>query len=233
MFKGQASADVNEVKVKATSVRLNIDYGNSLILELPPVKELLEINSAVEPTFPSQLTDREMDVNNKRGYELELGKLLKKQEKHKYSSTYYKFLSDAACGIGDHSATLKYIKKATELSDSEYLQHEYGDRLLDLGLKDEAYKHFSSLESNSSPYALLRLAHFYFISGDLSLAEEKVYEGYSISSNDFGVRSFLGAINLVKNEYELAVRNFRVAIDERPNSSASYASLVSHCLSSA
>jgi len=224
---------LNRSEVKSRDVKLSpkpIDIyflgdEESLALELPSAEELSFIREGCELKVSCREISKCDYFNQQEHYQNEKSRLLEKYEKYKGSTSYLAYLSNLSELLGDNKEAYEYLKKAKEEDDTNYFNHEIGDNLIKHGLKDEAFELFSSLDVSTDSYANLRLAYFYAANKDIKAAEPFVLKALEIDECSYKARMFHGAICLWKRDFERAVRNYKIALEENPRSSVGFVNI--------
>jgi tetratricopeptide (TPR) repeat protein len=218
----------HSLEIERIPLRVTISEDGVLPISfrLPPIEEIEEIRelgllnvSVRDKIFP------ELESKLKASLEIELEGLKTKYSKFRDSSTYLNYLATLSEMIGDIDSAASYIAEARALDSDVFFAHKEGALLMHRGKESEAQLLFGALDLRNDVYANLRLGYLKAIKNDLSAAMEYVLQALHIEPDNFGARLFAGALHLAMGNYSQAVRNFRVAAEERENSSPLYVNL--------
>jgi tetratricopeptide (TPR) repeat protein len=196
------------------------DQMSHLALVLPPIEDL----SAIAAIHNTQYSIKEMADNlwhETRDFYIAQYDLLKnKNEEFKSSPTYLNRLANWANLAEMHAEEAYYLIEAQKISKNTFFQHRLGVNLINQHKNVEAELIFNGLDLESDIQANLRLAYFAMQRHDVHKATNLVDKALIIDPIDFGARLFDGALKLLTGRYKEAVQSFRIAEEDRPNSSA-------------
>ncbi|EUJ11288.1 hypothetical protein Meth11DRAFT_2128 [Methylophilaceae bacterium 11] len=196
------------------------DQMSHLALVLPPIEDL----SAIAAMGNTQYSVKEVAENawhESRDYFVAQYEILKnKNDEYKSSPTYLNRLANWANLADMFSEESHYLLEAQKYSNNNFFKHRLGASLINQNRNKEAEEIFSSFDLSDDIQANLRLAYFAMQRHDVSNAELLVDKALEIDPVDFGARLFDGALKLLSGQFKKAVQSFRIAEEERPNSSA-------------
>lgn len=196
------------------------DQMSHLALVLPPIEDL----SAIAAIHNTQYSIKEMADNlwreNRDFYIAQYELLKNKNEEFKSSPTYLNRLANWANLAEMHAEEAYYLIEAQKNSKNTFFQHRLGANFINQHKNVEAELIFNGLDLDTDIQANLRLAYFAMQRHDVHNATNLVEKALIIDPIDFGARLFDGALKLLTGRYKEAVQSFRIAEDDRPNSSA-------------
>jgi len=234
MLKDIAALTTKRIEVADANVTVAItdDALAPLYLTLPPVEELKAIRNLAD----LQLSANDVVVDaRERIHEhflVEHGQLAQKSEKFDHSVTYLNHLANLAELAGETVLAERYLRSAVTLSNERFLAHRLQANLLrQRNLRDlEAIT--SGPEQEEDYDTCLYLAYSAVLRRDYNGAFALVARALEIDPIDSRGRMLAGALCLYQSEYERAIQNFRIAAEEKSNSSALFVNLaVAHfCL---
>ena len=207
------------VTPRPIELMLSDDSINPLTLILQPLEDIAEIKSLSSMNFSfKKFADIEWDKLSSI-FSDELETLEQKNERFHDAPTFINRLANLAKLAGKVDREERYLSHARDLSsDSDLIAHRIGENLIARNLIKDAEDFFSKLNLEKDAYANLRLAFFCVQKKDLDNALKYVNNAVSIDPLDFGARLFEGSLHLIRGEYELAIRCFRFAIEDRQTS---------------
>lgn len=186
-------------------------------LVFPPLGKLVKgrviatrVESSVLPTFAG-LGDRV--------FKEELSDLLRMQRRYSNSTTFLSRVSSLLQVCGDTNKAIEYASKAAEINPSPVFKQRLGEVYLYNRNQDEANQVFLALRDVGSVDVLLRLAESCINEQNFIGATELIDEAISLDKFDWRVRLLAGTLSLAQGQYEQALRHYRVALDDKPNSS--------------
>jgi tetratricopeptide (TPR) repeat protein len=209
------------------------DEGQSrLALILPPLEEIREIQALSSGNFSLKDFAEKTKAILADDYAEELKKLLSKRKRFDKSPTFLTHLANLAELAGDRAAEYGYLTEAREVSKSPIFNDRLGSNLLARNKVADAETMFRTADLDKDIGANLRLAYVYATRNDLLRAESLVQKAIEIDKTDFRARLFEGALHLYKGRVERALRSFRIAAEEREQSSALFTNIaIAHILS--
>jgi len=227
MLDHKTQLDARKVDVIPESIRVKLsDMPNSAALVLPSPAELRQLKKDYAPEISlTDFTASDDPLDLKGMYEEEISRLECKTERFRGSAKFLTHIANLNSLIGKLAEAARYIKSATDARDEPFLVHELGTILIDQSNVDEAWSLFQNCDLKEDVYANLRLAHLSTLRNELSEADRFVQNALAIDSTDYGARMFDGALNLWKNNWEKAIRSFRVAAESSDSSSALFVNL--------
>ena len=212
-----------EITPRAVEVSIGEDVA-PLILCLPPRSEIERVRSLSSGNVSVQTVAHKSDSVTVPLYEAEVARL------------QTKFPNDSGKVLLSHLATLnelsgrlseaeECIREGVERYSTDFFKHKLGTNLVFQNRAVEAARIFESLDLQSDLIGNLRLAQLAFAKKDFQSAERYVGRALEIDALDFRSRLLAGAIELTQNRFVNAIRHFRVAIEEMPNSSVAYVNI--------
>ena len=226
MLKNKSDLKERDIEFSPRNIDIHfLDNGDSIILELPSADELMILKEKYTPKFSISSLPHKDIFNSRQQYKDELNRLQNKYEKYKESSSYLVNMSNLASLIDDDTNVKKYLDEASKVDTASYIKHEIGNYFIKKKDFDTARTYFLSIDNQNDVYTKLRLAYFSTLNEDLEQAQVYVEEARDIEPDNYDVNLFYGAILLCRKELEQAVRAFKVALNENPNSSVAYVNL--------
>jgi len=227
MFLDKIPEDQPNLLVIGENVELVIseDETNPLAFILPPTEDLSEMDWLSNKNFSLKDLTSSYDEKNKDAFSDDFENLQRKIKKFDDSPVAFNRLANLAVLRGDLSLEAEYLQRASELSSDVFFAHRKGENLISRGLNREAEIAFSKLDTSTDYYANLRLASFEIWRRDYDKARALVANAVKLDPVEYGARLFEGALRLIDGEPAKAVHSFRIAIDDRPNSSVAYTNL--------
>jgi len=229
----KAVATSIEVQRRNIAVALSDDATVPLFLTLPPIDELQSIQQLreVQASFieiAAGASDRFQEH-----FVLQHQLLLRKQEKFSESETYLNHLANLAELSGDLEAGEHYLRSASSIATDRFFARRLEANLL-------RQRKLSEMEANSADEisqndydTLLHITYGAVLRGNYDRALASVERALNIDPIDYRGRMLAGALYLYRREYERAVQNFKIASEDRGNSSALFLNLAIayYCLS--
>lgn len=201
------------------------DGSQPLALVLPPLEDIAEIDALKSCLISLNDSSVVLLEERKRRLAQELHSEKHKLERFANSPTLLNRLAILAAASGDREQESYFLGLARESSDDDFFAHRYGDNLVARHKDKEARKIFESMDLSKDVQANLKLAIFYLRDQAFELAEKCVERALEIDPLNFSARLFDGGLALAKRHFERAVHSFRMAINERPTSSAAHANM--------
>ncbi|MEW8064027.1 MAG: tetratricopeptide repeat protein [Candidatus Thiodiazotropha sp.] len=213
MLKNKTDIRKRDVELVPKSILVFFsDIGDwPLALELPSAKELMELRSGYSEKYSVKEVVKLDPFGAQVKMESEYERVLSKYDRFSSSSTYLMNLYGLGRMAGRFDEAREYLRQALEIDDVPSIKHELGDLLIDNYDLKSAEELFSQCELDNDVYANLRMAFLCIKKGVLDSAEEYVRRGLIVDCLDYRARMFSGALHLAKSEYELAIRDFKVA----------------------
>jgi tetratricopeptide (TPR) repeat protein len=215
------------LQVRSEPVRVVFDDENPMAFSfvLAPQDDIAEIDTL--RTGNLCLQDLVVNLTEKmsEGFRIEYDNLLAKAPVFEKSTTYKNRVANLEGILGNYEQEQRYLDSAYALSREPFFVHRKVESLYNQGAADTAHKVLQTLDLKADIYANLRTAALHVVGGDLTGAEEFVARAVHIDPMDFRCRLFEGALLLARGSYEMAIRSFRVASEERTTSSALHANL--------
>jgi tetratricopeptide (TPR) repeat protein len=220
------SSDMS-LQVERKPLQLFIHAGETEILTfvLPPTDDLDEVRSLGEQHAQLERLNANEGLEFLQDFKLELGLLEEKFEQFSDSPTYLTRLANFAAIVGDRDAEARYLALAREQSSDPLIVHRLGENLIARDRLPEAEHVFSGLDLGADLYANLRIASLSVQRKDMVTARSFIDTALRINALDYGARVFDGALCIIERRYPEAIRSFRVAIEDRPNSASAHANM--------
>lgn len=201
------------------------DSDSPLSLILAPFEDLHEIAQTRKFTFSLSSFAHTAWAGVSDAFEWERKKLELKTKEFGESATFLNRLANLARLSGDLLLEREYITRAKAISDDTFFDHRMGENFISTGMVDDAEVIFRKLSLRSDIQANLRVAYFQVQRRDIPAAREAVARAVRIDPLNFAARLFEGSLSMAAGQYQDAVRSFRVASEERPNSSVLHSNL--------
>ncbi|MCC2638427.1 MAG: hypothetical protein K0Q68_2146, partial [Moraxellaceae bacterium] len=221
MILEQKLPDNHDLSVEASNIELVIleESASSLSLVFPPAEDLSEIESLKLANFSLKTLIASHRDEAGGEYAHELGRLLQKEERFSTSPVFFNRLANLAKLSGRLELEAEYLQRAVRHGDGDIFSRKIAENFISRGMPGGAEDIFLRLDLNKDIHANLRLAYFSFARGEFSAAKEALKRANEIDSFDYNVRLFEGAIKFVEGDYSGALRSYRIAESDRPNSS--------------
>lgn len=199
--------------------------GDQFELVLPPLEDLAEIDKVTNKHFSLRAQADDQCAPLKNAFAAEFAQLEKKKARFGNSKTFITHLANLAELAGRREAEYDVlVDTPAELRDP-FMQRLIAENLLIRGHSIEAEKLLLTLDLANDTAANLRIAFFLVQRNDLDGAARVVSRVLSIDPFNYGGRLFEGALRLAKGQYHPAIQSFRIAEEERPNSSVLFTNL--------
>ncbi len=223
--KTQQINDTLQVHRKKIVIDVSEASDERLVFELSPIEDLeskkeIEVKGSIWHAVQNDSLGLRDFLGDK------LYELKEKFNKFEHSPTYLSHLSALSELLGDLDGSEHFLKKAISVGgDANLFGNKLGRNLLLNNRPDDALDVFRNLDLTVNVEANLRLGYLSVIANRFDDAIQYVNTAMKIDASHYGSRVFAGGLAIWKGEYEAAIRHFRVAISERPNSSTAYANL--------
>lgn len=192
---------------------------------MPPIEDLNEIKKLKSANYSVNEHSVKARAEREQALGEEYKNLLSKKNRFANSIIYFNRLANIASALGNHQLELSHLESAKAIRDDTFFRIRIGESLLSGGSSYLAEKAFFDPALDTSPYAQLWRAYFKLQERDIDGASKFVDRALELDPLDFSARLFIGALQILNGQYNFAIRNLRVAIEEKPNSSATYANL--------
>jgi len=220
------SGDMNlEVELKPLQVFLHAGETEILTFVLPPTDDLDEVKSIGEQYAQLERLSVNEGFRFLQEFRLEFALLQGKFEQFKESPTYLNRLANFAAIVGDRDAEASYLALAREHSSDVLIAHRQGENLIARNRSAEAEQVFAGLDLGTDLYANLRIASLNVQRNNMATARSFIDAALRIDPLDYGARIFDGALCIIEHRFADAIRSFRVALEERPNSASAHANM--------
>ena len=155
----------------------------------------------------------------------ELRKLLSVYDRYRDSVTYLTKVCALLQLAGDTDRAEEFALEASRISNDPLFLFRVGELKLENGKPDQAKNIFMRLGKEGFVDAKLRLAELYVNNNDIESAQIAIKDSIEDEVIDWRVRMLAGTLYLARGKYELAIRQYRVALEDKPNSSVIYTNL--------
>ncbi len=206
-------------------------FGNEeldgLILSLPSAEQLKEFRGDIDNYNKISITHLAHLNNQNRAeeYEYLLKQLNKKEERYKDSSTFFVRRSSILNHLDRNDEAEENVFKATKVDQRNYIKFLLGEMYILNHKEDKAKAIFNDEALSEDIASLIRMAYFSVIDEKIEEAQQYIDKALKIDNTDYKSRMFDGALKLHNQEWELAIRSFRVALEDKHTSSALYNNL--------
>ena len=192
-------------------------FNNTLVF--PPLNKLV-FGKPLNDSFKVSPKDNTVsDHATNQMIEGEIQSLLKLKNRFADSSTYLSRLSTLYRLAGKKELSIEYAEIANKLNSSVFYKQRLAEAYLNGNRQKEALKIFSDLYTQGYVDAHLRLAEAAIDSRNMEEAGNIVENALKLDELDWRSRLVAGGLALAKNEFQQAIRHYRIAAEERPNSS--------------
>ena len=157
--------------------------------------------------------------------EEEISRLLSKYDTYKDSTKFLFSLAELYSLIGDYQSAFEFSHQATLILQDEHILERHGDFCVLSGRTDEAKDIFLELSNKGQIYSTLRLVQFEVEANNLGNATTLVNRALDKDFLDWRVQLLAGTLHLVRNELYKAIHAYRLALEEKNNSSSIYLKL--------
>lgn len=196
-----------------------------LSLVLPPLEDLMEMRALQRTHFSLSEYARSTWAKFEGLFRHELNVLEKKAAQFSDSPTFLNHLANFAELGGDREREGEFLALARERFKDDFFEHRVAENLIARNKNEEAERVFRGMDLTKDISANLRLAYFHVQRREIDKAVEAVARAVEIDPLHFGSRLFEGALRLITVDYRAAIHSFRVALEERPNSSVVHANI--------
>ena len=212
MLDHKAKFDKGNVQLEKDELSLHVSDSPDFNVSLKIVINNQSISSASLSliTKGKDIPESSLHVN----YQEELSELLKYFDKYQASPEYLSKLSSIYKWLNEDKKAIELAQKASEISSDDIYKVMYGELLNELELTQEAESIFSSATMKNDIHSNLRMAYFKFQEKDLDETMGYLSKAVNLDPLNYSVRLFLGTIHLSTGNYDVAIRNFRVAQEE-------------------
>jgi tetratricopeptide (TPR) repeat protein len=220
-------SDGRSLLVKRLPIQLTFyDDGISpLTVALPPYEDLKEIASLRGTNFSIAEQATVQDDELRADYLVQRKLFEKKFKSYRQSATYLNRLASLSARAGEFAKEGYYIQEMLSLDGGEFSQNKFGENLVHIGNVADAEAFYSALDLESNLHANLRLASFFVLRREVARAAEYVEKALTIDPFDYSARLLDGAVRIFLGEYEKAVLSFKLATEQRPNSSVAHTNM--------
>jgi tetratricopeptide (TPR) repeat protein len=214
-----------EVSRRSLRVALNEDGAFPIYFSLPPLEELEAIRQLSAENISIDEVTGEFRGQFQKLFDQDFKDLLSKYEKFRDSPTYLNHLANLCELCGDSKSAEHFLNEAAKPDPDIFFKHKLGTLYINDGRIAEAQTVFQSLNLDDDLYANMRLGYVAASRNNIQEALKYVSRALEIDPEDFGARLFSGALYLATSQFAKAVRNFRVAAEEKANSSPLFVNL--------
>ncbi len=199
--------------------------GEQFELVLPPLEDLAEIDKVTDKHFSLRAQTDNHGAPLKSAFAAEFAQLEKKKARFGNSKTFITHLANLAELAGRREAEYDVLVDTPEELRDPFIQRLIAENLLARGRPVEAEKLLLALDLANDAAASLRIAFFHVQRNDLVGAAGVVSRVLSIDPFNYGGRLFEGALRLAKGQFHSAIQSFKIAEEERPNSSVLFTNM--------
>lgn len=199
------------------------DGATPLSLVLPPLEDLMEMRALQHTHFSLTEFARSTWARVEGLFQQELSVLAKKTDQFSNSPTFLNHLANLAQLGGDREREAHFLVLAQERFKDNFFEHRVAENLIARNHNLKAEQLFRNMDLTRDLFANLRLGYFHVQRREIDQAIEAVSRAVQINPLHYGSRLFEGALRLITADYQAAIRSFRIATDERPNSSVVHA----------
>ena len=219
--------DTQSLVVTPEPIRLVLTegLGEQFELVLPPLEDLAEIDKVTDKHFSLRAQTDDQLAPLKSAFADEFAQLEKKKARFGNSKTFITHLANLAELAGRREAEYDVLVDTPEELRDPFIQRLIAENLLARGRPVQAERLLSSLDLANDTAASLRIAFFLVQRNDLVRAAGVVSRVLSIDPFNYGGRLFEGALRLAKGQFHSAIQSFKIAEEERPNSSVSFTNM--------
>lgn len=215
-----------EIQKRSVEVYFFDKEGFSASLEVPSPEELDVLRDAAQLKLSPKGLQRLQDPFGLRArQEEELNRKLDKYHKYSDSSTYLVRLANLTENMEGSSAAHSYLKRASQIDTDITLKHELGENLVSQDEFLQAEELFHDCDLSHDVYANLRIGSLLILQNKINEAEEYVLRALDIDPCSHEAQMFEGTICLSRGHAELAVRRFKTAAEDHPNSAPLFVNL--------
>jgi tetratricopeptide (TPR) repeat protein len=213
------------VRPAQTEIVLREDAEGPFALVLPPFEDLLSMVAL--STFNFSIKELVEGVTNEsqHAFKGELSAQLRKISRFRDSPVFFNRLANLANAAGDYETEWEHLKSASALSEDNFFMLRRGDNLALRGLNSEAAEIFGNQKLVNDIHATLRLAFYSLERKDVQNAAVHASRAIEIDPLDFRARLFQGGLSLLQANYDEAIWNLKLALEERPTSVAALKNL--------
>lgn len=199
--------------------------GDHFELVLPPLEDLAEIDKVTDKHFSLRAQASDQLAPLKSAFAAEFAQLERKKARFGNSKTFITHLANLAELAGRREAEYDVLVDTPDELRDPFIQRLIAENLLARGHSVEAEKLLSALDLANDTAANLRIAFLLVQRNDLERAARVVSRVLSIDPFNYGGRLFEGALRLAKGQFHPAIQSFKIAEEERPNSSVLFTNM--------
>jgi len=215
-----------EVERKEIEVILDDESLRPIKLSFPAVDDIESIRKSFFSKISVHEIAEDIDIWDVRTLRSELEKYYSKYDQYKDSPTFLIQLASLHQMLHENEKAEEILWDAHRRFDREHLRHALCDELVMSNKITEAEALYSEVtEDSGEAHTLLRKAYFAINAHETDVAERLIARADLIDPFDYNTLVFKGGIELYKGECDKAVRNFRLAVQEKPTSSNAFVNL--------
>lgn len=215
-----------EVERREIEVVLEDDSLRPIKLSFPAVDDLESIRDSFFSKISVHEIAEDIDLCDVITLQSELEKYYSKFEKFKDSPTFLIQIASLHQLLHENEKAEEILRDAYRRFGCEHLRHALGDELVLRNKITDAEALYAEVgEDSDDAHTLLRKAFFALNAHKTDVAERLITKAESIDPLDYTTLVFKGGIELYKGEYDRAIRNFRLAVQEKPSSSNAFVNL--------
>lgn len=194
-----------------------------LSLVLPPLEDLMDMRALQHASFSLSEYAQATWAKFEGVFRHELSLLEQRADEFSESPTFLNHLANLAELGGDRDKEGRFLAIGHKKFGDVFFKHRVAENLIVRHKTVEAEKLFREMDLRQDVFANLRLAYFHVQRREIDSAFEAVARAVGIDPLHYGARLFEGALRLLRGEYQSAIHSFRIATEERPNSSVAHA----------
>jgi len=171
-------------------------------------------------------TSLNFDEEVKGFFVSQFNSLLLKEKKFSGSPTYYNHLASLLLNAGRQAEAEKYLSKAAAFEGFSYLKGKHAVYKLKDNFSEENIALLKDIsDSTNDTNSKLNMSLVYLQQGDIKSAVNTVNTILIDDVTEYNARLLKGFLNLLLGRPNNAIRDFRVALQEKPKSSIASANL--------
>jgi len=218
----------SDLSVRSKVLRIPVTDSEQLraIYELPPLSEILAIQSLSSEKISLDETMETFTTSTKDGLYEEFLRLKGQADLVGQSSTYLNRLAVLLEKVGRPAEAEGYLSKAVKQSPNDpYLRSRLAIVGLKKDLNSDAIYELEKVAADGDIHSNLNLSLAWMFRRDLSKAISVADRIVAMDPLSYDARLLRGSLRLVSGRPELALRDLRVALEERPNSAVAYSNM--------
>jgi tetratricopeptide (TPR) repeat protein len=214
------------VKPADVDVVLAEQGADAVGLKFPPLDELLKAKELFGKPFSLHVHVAQLNLDEKqKEAQGQLDVLLRKRDKYGATASFVARAAALASRAGSPLVSEAILRDAAAATAPRLLRRKLVDSLLSRRALNEAEALLESPALADDAQSLLRLAALRIHSNQIAAAQELVNRAVQVEPTDFNVRMFEGGLHILHLRLDDALLSFRIAQEERPNSSVLHANI--------